>query len=76
MICIENNVILDLSMVINSDDLRRMKYWPIFAVKSDLHRRFDSARLFVLCSYFGLNPMVAHRKTYILIFLWELAKVV
>ena len=51
------------------DNLRRAKYWPFFAVKLNLHRRFMSAHLDVLCPNCGLYPMVVHRKTYILMFL-------
>ena len=70
IVCIDMNIILDLSTAIQPDNLRRSKYWPIFAVKLNLHRRLVSARLDVLCPYFCLNPMVVHRKTYILMFLW------
>ena len=70
IVCIDMNIILDLSTAIQPDNLRRSKYWPIFAVKLNLHRRRVSARLDVLCPYFCLNPMVVHRKTYILMFLW------
>ena len=54
----------------NSHDLRPTKYRPISAVNSDLCRRYMPARLDDPCpySYFCLNPIVAHRKTYVLMF--------
>ena len=69
MTCIDMNVILDLSTWIQTDNLGRTKYWPIFAVKLNLHRKFMSARLDVSCPHFYSNPMVVHRKTYILLWL-------
>ena len=46
-----------------------LTYFRRELVNSDLHGRFMSARLDDLCSYFGLNPMVVHYKTYVLMFL-------
>ena len=54
--------------ITQSHDLRPTKCWPISTVSSDLYRRFMSARLDDLCPYFCLNPMVVHRKTYVLMF--------
>ena len=54
--------------ITQSHDLRPTKYWPISPVNSDLYRRFMSACLDDLCPYSCLNPMLVHRKTYVLMF--------
>ena len=49
-------------------NLPRKTCWPIIAAKLELHCRFMSTHLDVLCPYFCLNPWLVHCETSILIF--------
>ena len=70
LICIDMNVILELSTAIQPDNLRRTKCWLIFSVKLNLHH-VSTSRCFMFI--FLPKPYGGTWKTYFsifLVFLW------